>query len=83
MAKIHNNPKLEEPRMPVILPKALEDRWLHSIEDELDIKAIKELIKQYPEDELQAHTVAKLRGKEYAGNIETIADEVVYGEMVF
>lgn len=53
MAKIHNNPNLEEPRMPVILPTELEDKWLHSINDELDIKAIKELIREYPEDELQ------------------------------
>lgn len=83
MAKIHNNPKLEEPRMPVILPTALEDKWLHNITDELDIKAIKELIREYPEDELQGHTVAKLRGKEYAGNVESISDEVVYGDLVF
>lgn len=28
MARIHNNPKLKEPRMPVILPSELEDEWL-------------------------------------------------------
>ena len=83
MAKIHNNPKLQEPRMPVILPTALEDKWLNSINDELDIKAIQELIREYPEDELQGHTVAKLRGKEYAGNVETISEKVIYEELVF
>lgn len=31
MAKIHNNPKLAESRMPVILPKAFEDEWLKPI----------------------------------------------------
>ena len=83
MAKIHNNPKLLEPRMPVILPTDLEDKWLNSINDELDIKAIQELIREYPEDELQGHTVAKLRGKEYTGNVETISEKVIYEELVF
>lgn len=44
MARIHNNPKLNEPRMPVILPQELEDKWLNPIKDDLDIKAIQELI---------------------------------------
>lgn len=83
MAKIHNNPKLEEPRMPVILPTEMEDAWLKGINDDLDIMEIKELIREYPEDELQGHTVAKLRGKEYPGNVEGICEEVVYGELVF
>ena len=83
MAKIHNNPKLLEPRMPVILPTDLEDKWLNSINDELDIKAIQELIREYPEDDLQGHTVAKLRGKEYTGNVETISEKVIYEELVF
>ncbi|MDN3723566.1 SOS response-associated peptidase [Aequorivita sp. SDUM287046] len=78
MAKIHNNPKLEGPRMPVILPTELEEKWLNPINDALDIKAIKELIREYPDNELQAHPVAKLRGKQYAGNVETITDEVDY-----
>ncbi|WP_026449947.1 SOS response-associated peptidase [Aequorivita capsosiphonis] len=83
MAKIHNNPKLKAPRMPVILPTELEDRWLDKINDDLDIQKIKELIVEYPHDELAAHTVAKLRGKAYPGNVETIADEVLYDELVF
>lgn len=83
MAKIHNNPKLKGPRMPVILPTELEDKWLDPINDDLDIKKIKELIMEYPEDELATHTVAKLRGKEYAGNVETISDKMDYEELVF
>ena len=81
MAEIHNNPKLQEPRMPVILPTELEDKWLISINDELDIKAIEELIREYPEGELQGHTVAKLRGKEYPGNVKTISEKVIYKEL--
>ena len=78
MAKIHNNPKLIGPRMPLILPEELEEAWLQPINDELDIKAIQELIRSYPDEELQAHTVAKLRGKEYKGNVPEITEEVNY-----
>ena len=83
MARIHNNPKLKEPRMPLILPEALEDQWLAPIDDALDIKKIQELITEFPEDALAAHTVGKLRGKEYAGNVETIAEEVVYDDLEY
>ncbi|GGW73188.1 SOS response associated peptidase (SRAP) [Winogradskyella epiphytica] len=83
MAKIHNSPKLKEPRMPVILPKELEDKWLDPVEDDLDIKKIQELIQHYPKDQLKAHTVAKLRGKDYKGNVEGTSEEVKYEELVF
>jgi putative SOS response-associated peptidase YedK len=81
MAKIHNNPKLEEPRMPIILPEELEDKWLEPIEEELDKKGIQELIQPYPEEELEAYTVDRLRGKEYKGNVEEITREVHYPEL--
>ena len=83
MAKIHNNPKAKGPRMPLILTEATAENWLDRIDDEVDKKMIQDLIKSYPEEELTYHTVARLRGKEYAGNIETISDEVVYDELVF
>ena len=83
LAKIHNNPKLKGPRMPLILPEALEDDWLVNLNDELDQKKLQELIKAYPDDELTAHTVAKLRGKEYPGNVEGISDEVRYEKLQF
>lgn len=83
MAKIHNNPKLKEPRMPLILPTALEHNWLHPFEGEDDIKHIEDLMKEYPQDELTAHTVARLRGKEYPGNVEKISQKVVYDELLF
>jgi len=81
MAKIHNNPKLQGPRMPVILPEGMEDKWLISIEDDVDIKAIQELIRSYPEEELEAYTVDRLRGKEYKGNIPEISQKVAYPEL--
>lgn len=83
LAKIHNNPKLNEPRMPLILPTELEDKWLLHLDDELDQKAIEELIQSYPEEELTAHTVTRLRGKEYIGNVEEVSEPFEYRELVF
>lgn len=83
LAKIHNNPKLKGPRMPFILPPELEDKWLIHIDDELDQKSIEELIQSYPEEELTAHTVTRLRGKEYIGNVEEVSDPLEYEELEF
>lgn len=81
MAKIHNNPKLKGPRMPLILHEDLADKWLQPISDELDKKLLQDLILSYPDEELTFHTVAKLRGKNYMGNVETISQKVVYHEL--
>ena len=81
MARLHNNPKLAGPRMPLILPDALAERWLAAIEEPLDEKALQELIRPLPEEALEAHTVARLRGKDYAGNVPEISEEVVYPEL--
>ncbi|MCJ7468210.1 MAG: SOS response-associated peptidase [Maribacter sp.] len=83
MAKIHNNPKLEGPRMPLILPSELEDKWLETIHDDLDVQQIQELIHEYPAAELEAYTVHRLRGKEYLGNIKVTAEPYVYEELEF
>ena len=81
MSKIHNNPKIKGPRMPLILPDELEDEWLKPIKDDLDQQKIQNLIQSYPDGELKAHTVGKLRGKDYVGNVENISDKVVYEEL--
>ncbi len=83
LEKIHNNPKLKEPRMPVILPESLENDWLSSISSELDKKQIQDLIKEFPAEELDAYTVRKLRGKEYLGNVAEISEKYEYEELVF
>jgi len=83
LEKIHNNPRIKGPRMPLILPDELEDKWLNPVNDELDIKAIQELIQSYPAEELDYYTVGRLRGKEYAGNIPEINSPVTYEELVF
>ena len=81
IAKIHNNPKLQGPRMPLILPEGIENKWLIPIEDDVDIKAIQELIHSYPDEELETYTVNRLRGKEYKGNIPEICQKVAYPEL--
>lgn len=83
LSKIHNNPKLKEPRMPLILPPELEDKWLLHLDDESDQKSIQGLIKSYPDKELTAHTVTRLRGKEYIGNVEEVSVPYVYEELEF
>lgn len=82
LSKIHNNPKLDGPRMPVILPEELADKWLIAYNDELDKQSIAELIKEYPADELTAHTVHKLRGKKSLGNSEGVSDYYHYPELL-
>ena len=81
MSKIHNNPKIKGPRMPLILSEELENSWLNPIEKESDIQIIKELIKPFPEEKLQAYTTRKLRGKEYIGNVEEISEEYQYDNL--
>lgn len=81
MGRIHNNPKLSGPRMPLVLDEEIAEKWLIEVEEELDVKAVQDLIHSYPEEELQAHTVHKLRGKEYPGNVPEINEEVIYPEL--
>ena len=69
--------------MPVILPAQLQDQWLYPIRDDMDKQQLNELLTAFPENELQAYTVGRLRGKEYRGNIPEISNEVVYGELDF
>lgn len=79
LAKIHNNPKLKEPRMPLILNETEENQWLEMSNQE----NTEELIKSFPSEKLNCHTVKRLRGKEYLGNVEEISEEFHYDELVF
>jgi putative SOS response-associated peptidase YedK len=82
LAKIHNNPKLTEPRMPVILPDTNVEKWLKPIESEIDKEAIEGLINAYPAEELKAHTVNKLRGKNALGNVREATEAYNYEELI-
>ena len=83
LSKIHNNPKLEGPRMPLILPENLADQWITNVDDHLDEQIITSLIQPYPDGEFSAHTVQKLRGKAYLGNTPSTSEPVIYNELNF
>lgn len=78
LAAIHNNPKLEGPRMPLILPREHETTW---IREGLDPQEIKDLIRPYNDKDLESFTVPRLRGKEYMGNVPQILEKQVYPEL--
>ncbi|WP_296622003.1 SOS response-associated peptidase [Marivirga sp.] len=63
MTEIHNNPKLKEARMPLILPEELESEWLLSINDKVSEEQVKALIKPFDEELMQAWPVKPIRGK--------------------
>jgi putative SOS response-associated peptidase YedK len=64
MSKIHNNPKLNEPRMPLILDENKVDSWLEAI----DQKQIMRMLKAFDKNNLTAHTVRPIKGKNAIGN---------------
>lgn len=77
MTEIHNNPKLNEARMPLIIEPQDFQQWLHASER----KAVEELIQPYDSDKLKAHTVGKLIGKNGIGDHEDATKEVIYQEL--
>ncbi len=79
MAWIHNLPKASErPRMPFILLPEQEKAWLSS---GLDQAEVLDMIGPYPEELLTDHTVERLRGKAYPGNIPAIREQRQYPEL--
>ncbi|WP_276391284.1 SOS response-associated peptidase [Eudoraea chungangensis] len=83
LRKIHNNPKLKGPRMPVILSGEAAENWLKPLNEQEDSTKLKDLLKPYPVEVLKAHTVQRLRGRNYPGNIKSITEEVEYKELDF
>jgi putative SOS response-associated peptidase YedK len=77
MAQIHNNPKLKEPRMPVILPQEQEKEWIKP-RDENEMELLKDLLQPYPSELLEVKTVRPLRGKNALGNVQEVEDEFQY-----
>ncbi len=73
MEKIHNNPKLEEARMPLMLSDELAEEWLkpHSISSEKDLV-------DYTHSPivtlLDYHSVGPLLGKNYCGNVDGVGN---------
>ncbi len=75
MSEIHNNPKLPEPRMPLILPEESQNQWLNN---ELTKHEIEELIKPISSQEMKAHTVGPIKGKNAVGNVLDATKEIRY-----
>lgn len=78
MSKIHNNPKLEGPRMPYILSELEIDSWLEN-----NSFSYLEIIQKKQEVDLQAHTVFPLRSANYRGNVEGSSEPFDYPELLF
>ena len=78
MARIHNNPKLPQPRMPVILHKEVEDQWLAPLTDKADQEMLQDLLIPYDEEFLEYYPVPRLRGKEAVGNDPAVLQPVEY-----
>nr|WP_319271913.1 SOS response-associated peptidase [uncultured Draconibacterium sp.] len=78
MKKIHNNPKLKEARMPLVLDDEEADQWLNGTTVEA-----KAMIQPAAEGLLKAHTVRRLRGKEAVGNSPEAIEEFIYPELRF
>ncbi len=77
LAGIHNNPKLDGPRMPVIVPDDRAEEWLFS-----DFSDIEKFFNQpYPASGLNAFPVGKLRGKQALGNVPETHMPVDYPEL--
>ena len=82
MSYIHNKPKgSTEPRMPLIIPRELEDEWLKPVNDPMDIEDIKSIILPYDDEEMQSWPVPKLKGKEAIGNVPEAIEKVFYPEL--
>ncbi|MGQ8336284.1 SOS response-associated peptidase [Sunxiuqinia sp. A32] len=81
MACIHNNPKLNEPRMPVILPEDYADEWLKPIKSDSDKQVVSDLIKPFSQEKMDSYTVGTLRGKNAIGNVPESSSKVFYPEL--
>lgn len=77
MSKIHNNPKADGARMPLILESDQFDIWLES-KNQLEIQST---IRPLEDGKLKAHSVRKLKGKEAVGDIEEVREEFIYTEL--
>ncbi len=76
LRKIHNNPKLKEARMPLIIEENRAEDWIKG-----SVQQAKKLIVPAEDGILSAHTVRKLRGKNAVGNSPEAIEEYTYPEL--
>lgn len=77
MARIHNNPKLNEARMPLILSEDQSAQWMTGSQSDAE-----EILSLSCKVNLRAHTVRRLRGKEYLGNCKEVQEAYDYPELI-
>lgn len=81
MSIIHNNPKLPEPRMPMILDNNESRHWL----EDLGEKELEDTVHEYAgmklKSELKAHTVRPIKGKGVIPNSKNASEEYIYPEL--
>lgn len=78
MAEIHNNPELDEPRMPVVLEGNDLLKWMNK---ETPVDELKNLLQPCSDSDMRAHTVKPLRGKLSPGNTPEAFKSHVYAEL--
>ena len=77
LEKIHNNPKLKEARMPLLLEDQDAKSWLTNSAQEA-----RKLIVPNVTSILNSHTVQRLKGREYLGNIPEVQSIFTYNELL-
>lgn len=81
MAVLHNNPKRNEPRMPVILEDNAINDWLGTEKSDDMHLSLLPLCKPLDKDMLEAHSVRPLRGKNAVGNVPEATEHFEYPEL--
>jgi putative SOS response-associated peptidase YedK len=76
METIHNNPKVPESRMPLLLNESDIDTWFEGAKEE-----VMQLIQPNTSQELITKTVKPIRGKQYIGNTPEATEEFEYAEI--
>jgi len=79
MEKIHNNPKLPEARMPLLLKTEEEEIWINASSEEF---LLNKSLQEKDGIQIKAKTVQKLRGKAALGNVLEASKEYNYPELL-
>ena len=82
MRRIHNNPRIDGARMPLILAEADEAGWLAPVNSATDVEALLHLVRPYPAEAMVAYPVAPLLGKAGSGNSERASLPFEYPELI-
>ncbi|SMG15671.1 Putative SOS response-associated peptidase YedK [Marivirga sericea] len=82
MAEIHNNPKLKEPRMPLILHQELESEWLLDMKDKISEEQVKALIQPFDENLMNAWPVKPIRGRKNKSQSAALLEKHEYGQQL-